>query len=145
MDKVSKAVELFNQGKGFNCAQAVFSVYSDEFGIDKETALKTAHGFGAGMGRLQEVCGAVTGAFMVLSLKYGSAVAGDAAAKEKIYGLVREFAKRFEARNKTTVCRDLLGVDLINGDKAINAAKVKAVCPKAVKDAVEILEEVIRG
>ncbi|MCL2797413.1 MAG: C-GCAxxG-C-C family protein, partial [Firmicutes bacterium] len=60
MDKASKAVELFNSG--CNCAQAVFSVYCDELEIDKETALKIAHGFGAGMGRLQEVCGAVTGA-----------------------------------------------------------------------------------
>ena len=139
MDKVNKALELFNQG--CNCAQAVFSVYSNELGIEKETALKTAHGFGAGMGRLQEVCGAVTGAYMVLGLKYGSAAANDTAAKEKLYGLIREFAQKFDERNKATICRDLLGVDLINGDKKINAARVKAVCPKAVKDAVEILEE----
>ena len=141
MDKASKAVEIFNSG--LNCSQAVFSVYSEELGLNKETALKIAHGFGAGMGRLQEVCGAVTGAFMVLSLKHGSAVSNDAAAKEKIYGLVREFARRFEARNKTTICRDLLDADLINGDKVTNAAKVKAVCPKMVKDAVEILEEIL--
>jgi len=143
MDKTNKAVELFNNG--FNCAQAVFCTYCEELGMDKETALKTAHGFGAGMGRLQEVCGAVTGAFMVLSLKYGSAKAFDNASKEKVYGLIREFEKRFKARHKTIICQDLLEVDLINGDKTINAAKVKNICPNLVKDAVEILEELING
>ena len=141
MSKADKAVELFRQG--YNCSQAVFSVYSEELGIDKETALKTAQGFGAGMGRLQEVCGAVTGAFMVLSLKYGSADASDTAAKEKIYGKVSEFARRFEERNKTVICMELLGVDLINGNKEQNVARVKAVCPQMVKDAVEILEGMI--
>ncbi|MCL2798400.1 MAG: C-GCAxxG-C-C family protein, partial [Firmicutes bacterium] len=81
------------------------------------------------------------GAFMALSLKYGSAVAGDASSKEKLYGLVREFSRRFELRNKTIVCRELLRVDLVGGNASINAARVKEVCPKAVNDAVEILEE----
>jgi len=139
MNKADKAAELFSQG--VNCAQAVFSVYSDELKIDRETALKIAHGFGAGMGRLQEVCGAVTGAFMVLSFKHGSISVNDTAVREKIYDLVKEFAARFKERNQTIICKDLLGSDLINGDKAINAVKVKAICPKLVRDAVEILEE----
>lgn len=139
MTKADRAVEVFNQG--FNCAQAVFSVYSRELGIDGETALKLAHGFGGGMGRLQEVCGAVTGAFMVLSLENGSADAKDTDAKEKLYGLIREFARKFEERNKTIICQKLLEVDLIGGDKAANSIRVKTVCPKMVKDAVEILEE----
>jgi len=144
MDKVTQALELFNQG--FNCSQAVFSVYSNELGIDKETALKTASGFGAGMGRLQEVCGAVTGAFMVLSLKHGSATANDSTSKEKVYGLIKEFTKRFEEQNKTIICRDLLGgADLVNGDKEKNTITVKTTCPKLVKDAVEILEALNNG
>lgn len=140
MNKVDKAAKLFKSG--YNCAQAVFAAYSEELGIDNEIALKTAHGFGAGMGRLQEVCGAVTGAFMVLSHKYGSA-ALDTASKEKLYSLEKDFAKKFKERNGTINCKELLKADLINGDKAVAIAKVKAVCPKAVKDAVEILEGMV--
>lgn len=139
MSKSNEAVELFNQG--YNCSQAVFSVYSDELGIDKKIALKIAHGFGAGMGKLQEVCGAVTGAFMVLSLKYGSAAANDTVEKERIYGLIREFAHRFEKRNKTIICKKILEADLINDDRAATTHKVKAICPEMIKNAIEILAE----
>lgn len=93
MDRVKEAVELFNNG--YNCSQAVFSTYCDKLKIDKEVALKTALGFGAGMGRLQEVCGAVTGVFMVLSLLYGSDKPNDATAREKVYNSINEFKKAF--------------------------------------------------
>lgn len=139
MTKADKAAALFNQG--FNCSQAVFSVHCEDLGIDKETALKIAHGFGAGMGRLQEVCGAVTGAFMVLSLKNGSAKAGNAEVKEKLYKTIRDFAQKFEERNKTIICKKLLEADLTNGDKTANTRRVNSVCPKMIRDAVEILEE----
>ena len=80
--KAEKAVEFFNNG--YNCAQSVFCTYCEELGISKESAAKIAGGFGGGMGRLQEVCGAVTGAFMVLSLKYGS-IKNDIVSKEKLW------------------------------------------------------------
>lgn len=139
--KVSRAVACFNDG--FNCAQSVLSAYCEEFGLNKKNALQTACGFGAGMGRRQETCGAVSGAYMVIGLKYGQCSKDDMQAKEKTYRAVREFAKRFEERNQTTSCRALLGVDLINGDKQTAAGRVKAVCPKAIRDAAEILEEIL--
>ena len=127
------AAAYFNDG--FNCAQAILSAYCTEFGLDQKTALKIACGLGAGMGRRQETCGAVSGAYLVIGLKYGT--------KEKTYAMVREFARRFEERNKSTNCRALLGVDLISGDKRVAAERVKQVCPQVVRDAAEILETIL--
>jgi len=128
---------------GFNCSQSVFSTYCGEFGIDKETALRVACGLGAGMGRLQETCGAVSGAYLLIGLKYGKYLKEDDAAKEKTYAMVREFAKLFEEKHKTTSCRQLLGVDLINGDKELVSERVKAICPQLVRDAAEIVEKLL--
>jgi C_GCAxxG_C_C family probable redox protein len=96
---------------GFNCSQAVFSAFADDFGLDEDTALKVASGFGGGMGRMAETCGAITGAMMVLGLKFGSA-SPDWKTKELVYEKVREFADCFKARNGSLLCRDLLGCDV---------------------------------
>lgn len=140
MNKADKAVNCFNSG--YNCAQAVFFPYCDELGISQDFANKIASGFGAGMGRLQEVCGVITGVAMILSLKYGSTEI-DIDSKEKLYGLIQEFNRRFKARYETIICKDLLKTDLTKGDKETNAIRVGQFCPKVVKDAVEILEEII--
>lgn len=139
--KVNDAVACFKNG--FNCAQAVAATYCGEFGVDEKTGLLTACGFGGGMGRLQETCGAVSGAYIIIGLKYGKYLKEDDAAKEKTYETVREFTRLFEARNKTTCCRELLGVDLINGDKQLASQQIKTVCPKMVQDAAEILESML--
>jgi len=139
--KANEAVACFNGS--FNCSQAVFSTYCEELGLDKESALKIACGFGAGMGRLQETCGAVTGAYMLIGLMHGKYLPGDDSAKDRTYALVREFAELFEERNKTTRCRELLGVDLINGDRQTASERVKTVCPKMVLDAAEIIEQIL--
>jgi C_GCAxxG_C_C family probable redox protein len=74
MDKVDSAVSSFKEG--FNCSQSVFSTYSRLFGLNHEVALKIAQGFGGGFARMGQTCGAVTGAFMVIGLKYGKVKAG---------------------------------------------------------------------
>ena len=139
--KTDEAVACFNDG--FNCAQAIVSTYAKEFGVDKKTALQIACGLGAGMGRLQETCGAVSGAYLLIGLKYGKYQKDDNGAKEKTYALVQEFSKLFEDRNKTTNCRELLGLDLIHGDKKAAAERTKTLCPKMVSDAAEILEALL--
>ena len=139
MSNVEKAVQCFANGN--NCSQSVFSAYSESFGLDRETALKIASGFGGGMGRHCETCGAVTGAYMVLGLKFGYTAAADKEGKEKTYALIREYASRFRARNKSTVCEELLGVHLLTGDKEKAAQQTKLICPQLVRDAAEILEE----
>ena len=142
--KSEQAVSCFEEG--FCCSQAVLSVYGEEFGLCRETALKIACGFGGGMGRMAQACGVVTGAFMVLGLKYGNVNASDKQIKEKTYGLVREFARKFEERNGSIICKELLGCD-ISGPEGLKSAKENglfaSVCPGLVRDAVEILEEML--
>ncbi len=139
--KVKKAVACFNDG--FNCSQAILSTYCEEFVLDKKTALQISCGLGAGMGRLQETCGAVSGAYLLIGLKYGKVHKEDDLAKEKTYAMVREFAKMFEERNRTTNCREILGVNLIGGDSQTALERVKMLCPKIVQDAAEIIEELL--
>ena len=101
-----KAKDLFMDG--YNCAQSVLCAYCDETGMDFEQAVKLASSFGAGMGRLREVCGAVTGMFMVAGLKYGYTSPNDDETKTKHYELIQSLAKQFETENGSIICRDLL-------------------------------------
>ncbi len=91
-------------------------------------------------------CGVVTGAFMVIGLKYGSVDANEKEIKEKAYGLVREFARRFEKHNGSSICRELLGCDISKPD-GLRSAKENdlftSVCPGLVQDAIGILEEML--
>jgi len=139
--KANESVACFDGG--FNCAQAVCSTYCGQFGLDKETALRVACGLGGGMGKRQETCGAVSGAYLVIGLKHGQYRPGDTAAKETTYALVREFARRFEEKNQSTSCRTLLGIDLMDCNREIAMARVKQVCPNMVRDAAEILESLL--
>ena len=142
--KVQQAVSLFRQG--FNCAQAVLATYCKGFSLERDTALKLASGFGGGMGTMAKTCGAVTGAFMVIGLKYGGTSSSDKEVKINTYKLIREFADRFESRNGTVICKELLGCD-ISTEEGFKNAKEKdlfsTICPKLVDDAAEILEEMM--
>ena len=139
--KADEAVACFQDG--FNCAQAILATYCEEFGMDRTTALRISCGLGAGMGRLQTTCGAVTGAYLVLGLRYGKCDKEDDAAKEKTYALVREFSERFRAKNGTTVCRELLGIDLQRDKGRAAKERVQSVCPNLVRDAAELLEQLL--
>jgi len=143
LNKIEKAVECFN--KGFNCSQAIFSVYGENFGINNEMAYKIASGFGAGMGRLCETCGAVTGAYMVIGLIHGHTSPNINNDKEKTYTLIQEFTRRFKERNLSIKCEDLLGTHLLTGDKEKAVQQVKIICPKMVRDAAEILEQLLEN
>ena len=141
--KVEQAVERFR--KGFNCSQAVLGSYCEQFGLDCEQGFKVATGFGGGM-RMGETCGAVTGAFMVLGLKYGNIAAEDKAAKAKTYKKVVEYTKKFKARNGSVLCKELLNCDIStpNGmKKAQKDGLFKSRCTKMVHDAADILEEML--
>jgi len=139
--KIDAAESYFSEG--YSCSQSVLAAYCEEFGLEKETAFLIASGFGGGMGRLQETCGAVTGAFMVLGLKYGYFDKDNKAAKEETYAMVQKFAGLFEERNESIKCLDLVGVDMRHGDLVQAMTRVKEICPKLVKDAAEILEELM--
>jgi C_GCAxxG_C_C family probable redox protein len=144
MDRVELAVSLFKEG--FSCSQALLAAFGDRFGVDREIALRIAAGFGGGMGRMAQTCGAVTGAFMLIGLKFGSIDAKDRQAKEKAQTVVREFAKRFISRNDFLLCRELLGCDISTpeGSQFAKEKKLFATnCPKYVKVAAEIVDEMI--
>lgn len=143
MDNANHAVSRFREG--FNCSQAVVSSYAEGFGVSGETALKVAAGFGGGM-HLGQICGAVTGAFMVIGLKYGATRAEDKDAKKKTYEVVGEFAEKFKARNGSFMCRELLGCDISTPEGAKIAQEKNlfaSLCPKLVQDAAQILEEIL--
>lgn len=145
MNRSEHAVACFKEG--FNCSQAVLSPFAPELGLERETALRIAGTFGGGMGRLGEVCGAVTGALMALGLKYGCVDPKNAEGKEAAYRLVREFADRFIARHGAILCRDLLGCD-IGTPEGRELAREKGLfanlCPQLVRDAAEIVEQMLR-
>lgn len=106
-----KAKSLFESG--YNCCQAVLCAYADELGLDETTALKIASSFGGGMGRLREVCGAVSGMFMVCGLRDGyTNIDGVNAHEEKMshYERIQELARKFINENGSIICRELLGL-----------------------------------
>lgn len=143
MDKKQSAVETFHNN--FNCSQSVFSVFAEELGLDRETALKIACCFGGGM-RCGEVCGAVTGALMAIGLKHGHYKPEDSAAKADAYQKACLFTEQFKQKNKSIICKELLGCDLSlpEGQKAAAEQGLFAtICPKMVEDAVEIAQNII--
>lgn len=103
------AEALFEEG--YNCAQSVFAAFCDRTGLPRETALALASSFGGGMGRLREVCGAVTGMFMAAGLLYGRFAPGDPEAKTCHNQRIQELAARFRETNGSILCRELLGID----------------------------------
>ena len=144
MNKPELAVTCFEEG--FNCSQTVLSTFSPDYGLDQELALKVAGAFGSGMGRMGETCGAVTGAFMVIGLKHGKTRAEDEESKEKTYALLLEFVDKFKSRNDSIICKELLGCDLSTPEgmsyaEENNLASTK--CTQYVKDAVEIIEQIL--
>jgi C_GCAxxG_C_C family probable redox protein len=91
-------------------------------------------------------CGAVTGALMVIGLKYGKTKAEDECARDKTYELVREFVNRFQSRHGSIICKELLGYDLSNpqeGEAVKEKGLFDTLCPQFVRDATEILEEIL--
>jgi C_GCAxxG_C_C family probable redox protein len=145
MNRMESASELHTRGA--NCAQCVVCVFSESLGFDPETAMRAATGFGGGMGRLAATCGAVTGAFMTLGLARGMRQPGESAAKEATYALVREFARRFAGKHGTLSCRELLEVDIGTADGLKQARETNLFatrCTGYIRDAVEILEDMLR-
>ncbi len=102
----TKAAELFLEG--YNCAQAVAVAFCDVTGMEEKQAAKMASAFGGGMGRLREVCGAVSGMFMVLSQLYGYDTQNDDKAKMRLYQQVQDLATQFREQAGSIVCREIL-------------------------------------
>lgn len=138
-----KARNNFKQG--LNCSQSVIEALCKKVGLDAETAKAVSVGFGGGMGREQKTCGAVSGGIMAIGCSYFDKedLAGS---KEKAYGKTKEFIQKFEEKYGSSDCRELLGVDINTpeGKEEYKEKKmVKLKCSEYIKDACEILEEII--
>lgn len=143
MNKKEKAMELFKQG--YNCSQAVFGAFSEELGLDFETAVKISSSFGGGMGRMREVCGAVSGMFMAAGMKLGYSSPTDTKSKTEHYKLIQTLAADFKIENGSIICRELLGLEgedkhYVPSERTIEYYK-KRPCAELVGEAAEILEK----
>lgn len=140
-----RAMQLFEEG--YNCSQAVLIAFEDMTGLERETAAKLASSFGGGLARMREVCGAVSGGAMVLGLLRGYDDPKGYEAKKAHYAFVQEFARRFKEQNGSVICRELLaGTSAVKGDvpeKRTAAYYQKRPCPELVKQAADILEEMM--
>ena len=143
MTKAAKAKELFLAGH--NCAQAVVCAFADELGLNPKTALAVSACFGGGLGRQREVCGAVSGMCMVLSLKYAPADPNDHAAKAAFYARIQDVCNRFKKVNGSIICRELLGLpsgpDNPTPEKRTPAYYDHRTCADKVACAAEIVEQ----
>lgn len=143
MDYTEKAATYFSNG--FNCAQSVLAAFAPDFDITEELALKLTSNFGGGA-RCGQLCGAVSGALMVLGLKYGYYCTGDKEQIDKSLKMTIEFQERFCERNNSLICRDLLEYDLSDPTQKKEAKEkgvFKEICPRMVSSAVEIVEQLL--
>ena len=133
--------------KGYNCSQALVLAFQDMVPIDRESLLKLASSFGGGMGRLREVCGSVSGMFMIAGLIYGYDGPETGQVKADHYARIQELARRFEETHGSIVCREMLGLsvkhDAPTPEARTNEYYKKRPCPDIVGDAAEILEKYI--
>jgi C_GCAxxG_C_C family probable redox protein len=140
--KEDKAIGLFKSG--LNCAQSVLTAYAEELDFDKNLALRISCGFGGGMGRLQETCGAVTGSFMVLGIHNCKKYSDNKSRKEETYSMIQRFSDQFKSIHGTLDCESLLKCDLKTEEgqryhKETNQSVV--ICEKCISDAIRIIEE----
>jgi C_GCAxxG_C_C family probable redox protein len=140
-NRADEAVSAFS--RGFSCSMAILSAYAPGLGLDVETAAKMASPFGAGISKTGEICGAVSGALMVIGLTQRMGDIRDAPSREKVYTLARRFLEEFTVRNASVNCTELVGYDLSDPEQFAEARKNKVFatrCSKLVRDAGEVLE-----
>ncbi|MCX6560070.1 MAG: C-GCAxxG-C-C family protein [Candidatus Aminicenantes bacterium] len=142
--RVAKAAAVFEEG--FSCSQAVFLAFAEDLGLERETALRLSQAFGGGMAHLGEACGAVTGAFMALSLKHGRTRADDLAARDRTYERMRRLADRFKELHGSLKCPTLIGVDLATPEgmaEARDRGLFRTLCAGYVRTAAELVDELL--
>jgi C_GCAxxG_C_C family probable redox protein len=146
MTRKEKAMQSFLDG--YNCSQSILLAFEDLITIDMKTALQIASPYGGGMGRLREVCGSVSGMFMVLGYMKGYDDPKDYDSKKQLYEHVQELARRFEEKNGSIVCRNLLGLS-VQKEAATPSVRTeeyykKRPCKELIGCAAEILEDYLR-
>jgi len=143
MTHVEKAKQLYSVN--FHCSQAVLAAFAQDFGLSEEHALRLGSCLGSGM-RKGEVCGACTGALMVLGLRFGQYIKGDTESRNASNRVTDEFLARFKSENGSYICRELLKCDISTeqGRKvAVDNCLFTEFCPKMVESAVRIIENMM--
>lgn len=146
INHAQRAKELFLEG--YNCSQSVVLAFEDMYDMDAKEVLRLCSPFGGGMGRLREVCGTVSGMYMVLGMLYGYNDPKDYEGKKELYARVQELARRFREENGSIVCRELLGLDH-KSDESVPEKRTeeyykKRPCPDLCACAAGILEKYIK-
>ena len=146
MTRREAAMENFR--KGYNCSQSIVLAFADILPVDRTMLLRLASSFGGGMGRLREVCGSVTGMFMIAGLLYGYDGPETGQVKADHYAGIQELAHQFEEKHGTIVCREMLGLS-VRHDVPVPEARTaeyykKRPCAEIIGDAAEILDQYIR-
>ena len=142
-DRKEKAIQYFSEE--LHCSQSVLAAFADECGITEEMAFRLGSCFGSGM-RKGNVCGACTGALMVLGLLLGEVQAGNPEERQRSNQINDMMMDRFKQKNGTCICNELLGCDITTPEGVQYAREnrlFKDFCPKMVASAVEILEEIM--
>jgi len=146
MKRSEKALNFY--ARGYNCAQSVIVAFADVLNLSEETTLKLAAGFGGGMGRMQQTCGAITGAFMVIGYLKGNYQAGKESdqSREITNQLIQDFSRIFAQKHGSINCKSLIDIDL-NSEEGQKKAKETDVfnkkCTFFIQTAVELLEETL--
>lgn len=146
MNKAEYAQDCLKSG--YSCSQSVLSAFMEQLGLDRDTGLRLSSAFGGGMGGQGEVCGAVSAAFMIIGLKYGSPAPHDDQERDLVGGKAGMFMNRFKSLRGSILCRDLLGAD-ISTHEGLESVETKGlfetICPDVIRCSIEILEEIISG
>lgn len=148
MTKGEIAKQYFLQG--YNCSQSVLLAFCDDLGFDEQTALMLASPFGGGMGRLREVCGTLSGAYMVLGLKRGYSEPKDEQGKTRLYKEVQELAAKFKEDNGSIICRELLDLRIKGKDTPTPSERTEQYykarpCPELCKYSADMLDEFLKS
>lgn len=146
MDRANDTYALMAAGR-MNCAQAVFSTYCGNYGLERGLALRLAQGFGGGMGRTGRTCGAISGAYMVLGLAQKMSPENPRGSIDRTYELIHEFDLEFKALHRSLICKELISYDLSTPEGRAEAHDKKvftSVCPDFVRDAAKILERLLQ-
>ncbi len=146
MKRIEAAEQLFKEG--YNCSQSVFAAFSDLYGLDRDLALKLSASFGGGVGRMREVCGAVSGMCMIAGLETGSVKQMDEEGKKYNYEVVQKLSEEFKKLSGSILCHELLGLDNKTPQSAVPEPRTKQYyntrpCSQLVKDAAEIIERIL--
>lgn len=132
MDKKELAIALHD--RKFNCCQSVVCAFAQELGVDVETLFRAGEGFGLGMGGMDGICGAVSGAILAAGFQHSDGCLDNPKTKAETYQLSKEIVRRFEEKNGSLLCKDLKGIE---------TGKVLRSCPGCIEDGVELIQEVL--